>query len=544
VVFLPIIERELRASARHAFTYYLRTLGVGALLLASFFFGLENGFESSFGGKLFGYLHLTMFYAIWVLVPLLAADCISRERREGTLGLLFMTGLRGPDIVVAKSVAHGLRALTLWVAVVPVLAIPFLLGGLSWQEAMLSVAINSSAMCWALAAGVLGSAWSKTWGRAVIRAAIFALLFLLLMAAITGNGLASILRSGRGSFWGSPMAAFFDIEPAKWDYLFLVGFGFITNLSREFAVYIFRTVTNGQLAWLSALIFTISLLGLAIAIRLAGAKTRRIWQEPPPSSQQVWLEQKFCTPIVWISFFHRWMKRKLEANPIGWLEQRTWSGRLITWGWLAVIVSLYSMLLTDPGFFQRTSVPQNVMAWMLVLSMAISTAGSFRRERESGVLELLLVSPVGERTIISGRLRGLWGQFLPAFGLLLIVWFYLASISLTRGEEGGAIVFYAVTFCSLPVIGLYFSLRCRTFMTALLATLSACFVLPIVVGAILVLWWVSFVTSNGNGSSASSEIIGVTWPLIFLQVGIAALCWKMLLARLRTRSFPLDRATV
>jgi hypothetical protein len=135
------------------------------------------------------------------------------------------------------------------------------------------------------------------------------------------------------------------------------------------------------------------------------------------------------------------MKRKLETNPIGWLEQRTWSGRLLTWGWLAIIISLYSTILTDPSFFQRTSTPQNVMGWMLVLSMAISTAGSFRRERESGVLELLLVSPIGERTIISGRLRGLWNQFLPAFGLLLIVWAYLSSLSLT----GGALLFVAVS---------------------------------------------------------------------------------------------------
>ena len=546
MVVLPVIDRELRASARHPFTFYLRTLGAGALLLAILFFGLENGFESSFGGKLFGYLHFTMFYAIWILVPLLAADCISRERREGTLGLLFMTGLRGPDIVVAKSIAHGLRALSLWVAVAPVLAISFLLGGVSWQEAMLSFAINSSAMCWALAAGVLGSAWSKTWGRAVLHAAIFALFFLLLMAAVTGEGLSSIMRAGRSSFWGSPMTAFFDIEPSKWDYLFLVGFGFITNVSREFGAYIFRTVTNGQLVWLAGLIFTISFLGFLMVIHLAGLKTRRVWREQPASSQQIWLQQKFCTPVIWISFFRRWMKRKLEANPIGWLEQRTWSGRLITWGWLAVIISLYSAVLSDPNFFQRTSVPQNVMAWMLVISMAISTAGSFRRERESGVLELLLVSPVRERTIISGRLRGLWAQFLPAFGLLLVVWYYLASISLTRGEAGGPIVFYAGTFFSLPVIGLYFSLRCRAFMTALLSTLAASFILPVFVQAILVLWWVLCMPNmpNGNGSSGSIESIGIAWPLILLQVGIAVLCWKRLLARLRTRSFPLDRATV
>jgi ABC-type transport system involved in multi-copper enzyme maturation permease subunit len=339
------------------------------------------------------------------------------------------------------------------------------------------------------------------------------------------------------------MAAFFDIEPSKWDYLFLIGFGFITNLSREFAVYIFRTVTNGQLAWLAAVIFGISLLGLLMVIRLAGAKTRRIWQEQPPSPQKIWLQQTFCTPVLWISFFRRWMKHKLEANPIGWLEQRTWSGRLITWGWFAVIVSIYSVVLTDPGFFQRTSVPQNLMAWMLVLSMAVSTAGSFRRERESGVLELLLVSPVGERTIISGRLRGLWAQFLPAFGLLLIVWFYLASISLTRGEAAGPIVFYAATFFSLPVIGLYFSLRCRIFMTALLATLCGSFVIPLIIAAIVAFWWITVVPVTGY-SYGSISVTGASWPNAFIQAIIAMLCWKGLHARLKTRSFPLDRASV
>jgi ABC-type transport system involved in multi-copper enzyme maturation permease subunit len=443
-----------------------------------------------------------------------------------------MTGLRGADLVVAKSVAQGLRALTLWIAVAPVLAIPFLLGGVSWQEAMLSIAINSSAMCWALAAGVLGSAWSKTWGRAVLRAALFALFFLLVLATIAGLCLTSMMRPG---------SARVLISYSFWDYTFLAGFGFITNLMGTFGAFIFRAMTNGQICWFAGFVSAASFLGLGLAILLAGAKTRRIWQEPPPSAQQIWLQETFCRPIVWISFFHSWMKRKLEANPIGWLEQRTWSGRLLTWGWLAVIVSLYSVVLTDPSFFQRTSVPQNLMAWMLLLSMAISTAGSFRRERESGVLELLLVSPIGERTIISGRLRGLWNQFLPAFGLLLVVWAYLASISLTRGADVEAIVFYGVTFISLPIIGLYFSLRCRTFMTALLAALSASFVIPLVVGSVLAFWWVTFI---GTTSYPSIEFSGTPWQVGLIQGCIAVVCWKSLHTRLRTRSFPLERASV
>src|ERR1035438_10124324 len=150
---LPVIARELRASARQPFTYYLRVLGVAALLLASVLFGLQVGFEPTYGRQLFAALHAALFGAIWLLVPMLTADCISRERREGTLGLLFMTPLKGTDIVVAKGLAHGMRAVTLGMAVGPVLTIPFLLGGVSWIEALLAVVINANAICWALAAG-------------------------------------------------------------------------------------------------------------------------------------------------------------------------------------------------------------------------------------------------------------------------------------------------------------------------------------------------------------------------------------------------------
>ena len=180
---LPVIARELRASARQPFTYYLRVVGVTVLLLASLLFGLHFGFEPALGRPLFGALHGTLFSAIWLLVPLLTADCISRERREGTLGLLFLTPLTGTDIVVAKGLVHGLRAITLWLAVLPVLTVPFLMGGVSWSQAALSALVNANAICWALAAGLLASAWSKAWLRALLVATLLACVFLLLLCA-------------------------------------------------------------------------------------------------------------------------------------------------------------------------------------------------------------------------------------------------------------------------------------------------------------------------------------------------------------------------
>jgi len=74
------------------------------------------------GKDLFRSLHIGLQLAIWFLVPLLTADCISRERRENTLGLLFLTPLGAFDIVIAKSLVHALRGVLLWLAVLPVLA--------------------------------------------------------------------------------------------------------------------------------------------------------------------------------------------------------------------------------------------------------------------------------------------------------------------------------------------------------------------------------------------------------------------------------------
>src|SRR5215831_11171333 len=144
MILLPVIERELRSAARHSFTYSLRTLGVLAALVVFAMVALQEGLGQGSGSLLFRYLHRTLFFSIWLLVPLLTADCISRERREGTLPLLFLTALKPRDIVYAKVMVHGLRAFTLWLAIVPILTIPFLLGGVSDVEVLASVLVNFS----------------------------------------------------------------------------------------------------------------------------------------------------------------------------------------------------------------------------------------------------------------------------------------------------------------------------------------------------------------------------------------------------------------
>ena len=521
---LPVIVRELRASARQPFTYSLRMLGAAVLLLAGALFGLRYGFEPSLGRRLFGALHCTLFGAIWVLVPMLAADCISRERREGTLGLLFLTPLKGTDIVVAKGLAQGLRAVTLGLAVVPVLSIPFLMGGVSWLEAVLSVVVNANAMCWALAAGLLASAWSSAWQRALLSATMLALAFLLVLGTAAGG----LLLHGMNQ--NKPGSA-----PIGWDTASAAGFVLLTNAS-GFWSEIPRWTSAKTVAWTLAQTTFFSLLALVVVVVAAGARTRRSWQEVPPPPWQVRLERIFCTPVLWRAFYQRWMRRKLERNPIGWLEQRTWNGRLVTWGWVAVLISVYSTILTDRHFFWVTNTIQELMALLLAGSLAAGAAGSFRRERETGVLELLLVSPLGAGQIISGRLRGLWGQFLPAGGLLLAVWVYCSSF-LPNPSGAGVLLFYAVTFLSVPVFGLYYSLRCRNFLPAFLFTITVGLLLPLGLAELRsYLQW-----AYGNSNSGFSLELRAPALATACQILLAANCCWWLHRRLKLRAFPLER---
>jgi ABC-type transport system involved in multi-copper enzyme maturation permease subunit len=248
------------------------------------------------------------------------------------------------------------------------------------------------------------------------------------------------------------------------------------------------------------------------------------------------LQQTFCTPVLWLSFFRRWMHRKLERNPIGWLEQRTWSGRLVTWGWFAVLISIYSVVLTDPYILRGANAFQETMAWLLAGSMAMSAAGSFRRERETGVLELLLISPLGENQIISGRLRGLWSQFFPVAGLLLSVWIYFWTFQ-PDPNNAGAFLYAAVSSLTVPVFGLYFSLGSRNFIIAFLATVAVGLLLPLVLSAVFgaVLWAYSVSNSGVLWDMRPS------WQATICQGLLAAFCWHRLHRRLKKRDFPLER---
>jgi ABC-type transport system involved in multi-copper enzyme maturation permease subunit len=510
---LPVMERELRAEARQRFTYWLRVVGAAAMVVV-FTLTLvdQRGGIAELGARLFGGLNAAFFATIWLLVPLLTADCISRERREGTLGLLFLTPLTPRAIVVGKGLSQGLRALTVFLAVLPMMTLPFLLGGVTWKDAALALALDAAALILALGAGLLASSLAKDWVRVLVLAeGLSVLLALSFMAAhylgsvyldaVWGLSAQRLGRSGyQTSPWGLAWSAF-------WDYGLGDRLKSVISMATGFSVADSRLglPAGWKMCWLiqppafqralacwAAGLVVGSFLVLGLIVLLAALRLERSWREEVLSARQVWFLETFCTPRFWRSVFRGKMRRALDRNPIGWLQQYAWSARLIKWGWCLFIVIVECWLITDPSLEYLWS-GQYWLNGLLLLSLAFSAAGSFRQERQSGAMELLLVTPLKVGQIIGGRLRGLWSQFLPAVVLLTLVWLHLLlqlQFLLPRyGDDPSLVsmVFLLSSYLVLPVVGLYFSMRRSNFIVTWLLTLVCGICLPWLFGRFIAL---------------------------------------------------------
>jgi ABC-type transport system involved in multi-copper enzyme maturation permease subunit len=543
MTLLPSIERELLSQARSPAHHTWRVAGAAALLVESGYFGFSQGFLVNQGGELFRVLNGTLLVFLWLVVPLTVADCISRERREGTIGLLFLTPLKARDIVLAKGLAHGLRALTLWLATLPVMALPFLLGGVGWREAVWSAQVNFSSLCGALGAGLLASCLSKQWTRAQVLACFLALAFAMVFFFLLGFAALEV-----NYHYQTPWARFGLGNGMTSNDLILqagvqAGTGLDGDWAMMFAEYRRMGLGDTWLFWGAAMMVG-SLLALWLAIQIAAVRLRRVWQEQGLSARQQRVWAALSTPVIGASFLRRWVRRKLERNPVGWLETRSWTGRTVMWGWFATAVTIYASGL--PGNFGSRPFHrlQHLMVMLLLIGMAVSSAASFQRERESGVMELLLVSPMTERQIISGRVRSLWGQFLPALGLVLAVWVYV-NAWLPEAGANDIMVFLCGAYLAMPFTGLYNSLRRRNFMSAFLQTLLTVVVLPYAAWQLL-----GFAARVMRYSSADPvlvvlvETLATVQAVVVVQLLIAARVSRRLHQDLKQRNFAFSRSLV
>ncbi|MEO7297654.1 MAG: hypothetical protein ABI042_03645, partial [Verrucomicrobiota bacterium] len=272
---LPIIIRELRAESRRPVNYWLRTV---CAILLTILFGifLSKQSDPDSGAETFSTLSVTVFCATWIVVPLLCADCISREKREGTLGLLFLTPLKPLEIMVGKGSIHALRSLTFVLTAMPVLAVPLALGGITRSDVLCSVVLDLTALCFALAAGIAASSIATHWSRALMLAEIFTLGFALAFFQWTGVFLAMSDAPLLEKISHALKIFFFQWESAG------------SKAGANFG--------TGEIIFVAFSLFVMSALTLILVVLFSAARLKNSWQQNPPSTRLLAMEETFCSP--------------------------------------------------------------------------------------------------------------------------------------------------------------------------------------------------------------------------------------------------------
>ena len=153
--FISVAERELRSGARQKGIHRMRWI------TAMIFFGLLAWlmwvFSSFRSPQVFQiYSTLTFFYCI-IIGATHTADCLSSERREGTLGLLFLTNLNAPEIVGGKLCSSALAASYGLFAIFPLLAVQMLLGGVTLGQFWMTVLALANTIFFSVAVGFFAS---------------------------------------------------------------------------------------------------------------------------------------------------------------------------------------------------------------------------------------------------------------------------------------------------------------------------------------------------------------------------------------------------
>ncbi|HVV72278.1 MAG TPA: hypothetical protein VHI52_12385, partial [Verrucomicrobiae bacterium] len=513
---VPVIGRELRAQARQPLTYLLRLAGGASIGIAfglafwtlSHFFRDPSGLQGlstvqNFGVALFGKLNLTIFWAVWLFTPLAVADAISRERREGTLPLLRLTELRPWEIVFGKSFVHMLRSSSLFLTMMPWLLVPVLFGGIGPRDLFMAVLIDLSSMLLAGSAGLLASTFSRDWIKSVIWAEALALVLLLFMLSSYHTGLQYALAKGAKpppvGFGGNPSFNYWEwslglnrnhgsIEKnlrlidlatsGSFSVRNWTGFGPQEMQSSWQELWTTLTPYGATLWFASAIRLLVYAVATFIAAIWLGSRyVERSWRDTPESAFLQRLRKKYLTPKYGVARLRGSLSRSLTRNPIGWLHHYSPAARMTKWAWCLFLILLELYLCSNVNDLYAA---QWGIGFLLVLGLLFSSAGSFRNELETGAFELLLVTPIRERQIFTGRVRGIWHQFVPAFIIYSAGSIFLASgwsESDITGRAWVSLGIFSLLILTAPSIGLYFSLLRWNFLAAwACACLIACII--------------------------------------------------------------------
>jgi ABC-type transport system involved in multi-copper enzyme maturation permease subunit len=425
MTFLPVVDRELRVAARRRGTYWTRLLFaamcaiiVGLVLL---FTWVMQGGTAGIGAGLFYFLTLIVLGFSGFAGVFLTADCLSEEKREGTIGLLFLTDLKGYDVVLGKLLANSIPAIYGVLAVFPVLAITLTMGGVTAGEFWRMTLVFMNTLFFSLSMGMFVSSVSQVESRATTAAAV-----LMLLAGVGLPMVEFVLRhAGVVARFSvalpSPLTAWrlaFDASYRAW------GRDFWTSL----------LWTHG-LSWS----FLMS----------ASVLLPRLWR------QREGVMRRVARPSAKTEagLGERATKRAdlLEMHPVHWLNSRrnawpwmTWSATLLAWVAMLFPIGLFwgfGASIT-PLFFLSVPFASLLLTAPARIEVGIQASRFFAEARRTGALELLLCTPLTTDEIVKGHWLTLRQRFLAPVAAMTALVLLLLVFGLI--EAGSDFILYAV----------------------------------------------------------------------------------------------------
>jgi len=379
----------------------------------------------------------TLFYiliglAVWYVLiagTRSASDCVSREKREGTLGLLFLTDLKGYDVVIGKLVSNGLAVFYGFLAIFPVLGVSFLMGGVTGGEFFCATLAILNIVFVALAAGILASTLFTEGRHAFYSAAAFLFIVMVILPPI-----------GR--------------ELMKNGYLFLGGA--MLRISPITALQEAAILMGHYNYFWTDIVFSNSLVWVLLGF--ASWRIPNCWQM---KNSRLGRRER----LAQLSYGNSKLRIKLrnqliEKNPYYWLISRKRFGKATVWGSLGVAAIVYVIVrflhflspfpaIEDEIFLIFSLSHLLLLTW--ITSVASMYLDAFRRD---GSLEFLLcATPLTTSGVLRGQWLGLKRLFLwPSLALvaadLFQFWeFYVRSQ--TRIESWGILFIMALFIISI-----------------------------------------------------------------------------------------------
>lgn len=422
MMLLPVVERELRVAARERGTYRVRFLAALLPVLFSIFslWFVRVAFDETPIPPRMLFLFLSWIAFIFVCVAgfALTCDSISQEKRDSTLGLLFLTDLKGFDIVLGKLSIAAIRGLYALIATVPVLALPLMMGGTNLAELSRIALVLVLALTLSMTVGIAVSSFlHRSWSAFGVSAAIiFALAAFL-------PGYSQFVRA----FYRNPLVAHW-IELPSPSYAFYMSFRNAIGLSG-----------NGFEVSLGIILFM-----AFAALTIASLRTPRVWKDRPPARRLARFLELLCGLKYGASNSRaRFRRRLLDANPVFWLSRR----EQVSSPGLLLFLFVIGAAAGSAGWRDWTMFgPQGnhvlpVVAWfaccaashfLILLRLAIVAAERFGEDRRSGALELILSTPISIKRVLSGHWMGVRryfaGPILLAFSFQAIALSYVFTL--------------------------------------------------------------------------------------------------------------------